>query len=74
MDGAFLLNATMEQLIARADANSAAQIAAITQKAADQNAAVAALIGAVVPPLVACSRTRSRAARPRSCPRPASCM
>jgi ribosome-associated translation inhibitor RaiA len=45
-DGAFLLNATLQELIAKADANSAAQIAAITQKAADQNAAAAAAAAA----------------------------
>jgi hypothetical protein len=45
-DGAFLLNATLQELIAKADANSAAQIAAITQKAADQNAALAAAAAA----------------------------
>ena len=38
-DGAFLLNASMQELIARADANSAAQIAAITRQASDENAA-----------------------------------
>lgn len=45
-DGSMLLNASMQELIARADANSAAQVAAINGQLAAQNTAAAAAAAA----------------------------